>query len=112
MKMLTVIATEIHQSTSKGKRWTKSGNYYKLIRPVSEEILEEYVEFESKINAKKQKELDSEREKVLKEHKRQIVNAKKRLKEHEEKVAAHEKKKKAEKAAADIKESEILKDEL
>merc|ERR1712242_374808 len=78
-------------------------------RPVTEEILEEYVEFESKINAKKQKELDSEREKVLKEHKRQIANAKKRLKQHEERVAAHEKKKSSE-AAADIKESEILKD--
>ena len=81
-----------------------------------EEILEEYVEFESKITARKKKEHEAELAKVLKEHKRQIINAKKRQKEHAERLAAYEAKKAAEaeneaKKAADA-ASNKLKEEL
>merc|ERR1712106_1264495 len=75
-------------------------------RPVVEEILAEYVEFESKITARKKKEHEAERAKVLKEHKRQINNAKKRQKEHAERLAAFEAKKAADAAKEAAKASD------
>jgi hypothetical protein len=56
-------------------------------RPVTPEILEDYVEFEDKIQAKKEKHYKQEKDKVIKEHKRKIANAKKRI-EQQEQLAA------------------------
>merc|ERR1719454_906874 len=74
-------------------------------RPVTAEILEDYEEFESKIQKKKEKEYEAEKQKVLKEHKRQIVNTKKRLKAHEEFKKKLEEKKAAEKEATNTETS-------
>lgn len=83
-----------------------------IFRPVVPEILEDYEEFEDKIKGRKAKEYNAEREKVVKEHKRQIVNAQKRLKERNEQIEKREKQKKSEKEDATSKLEEKLKEEL
>ena len=66
-------------------------------RPVTPEILEDYIEFEDKIQAKKEKHYKQEKDKVIKEHKRKIANAKKRI-EQQEQLAAEVAAEKAERA--------------
>ena len=61
---------------------------------------------------RKAKEYEFERQKVIKEHKRQIVNAKKRLKERDEQIEKLEKQKKPQKEDATSKLEEKLKEEL
>ena len=74
-------------------------------RPVTPHILEEYEEWEDDINKKRARQLDFERKKVIREHARQIENAKLRIEEQErlrKEVEAEDKAKEEEIKAAEL----------
>ena len=76
-----------------------------IFRPVTPHILEEYEEWEADINKKRARQHDFERKKVIREHARQIENAKLRIEEQEKlrkEVEAEDKAKEEEIKAAEL----------
>ena len=118
-KTLTVINIVTHQNINRGKpkicfsptktptheKIQKFWKYLCFFRPVTPHILEEYEEWEDEINKRRARQLDFERKKVIREHARQIENAKKRIEDQErlrKEVEAEDKAKEEEIKAAEL----------